>query len=134
MFTKKVFISSLSIMFALSGISVVQAQNTGEQKTNSDISELLTLDENNSEFLKTLMKDGYAELGRYKVEKIKDNVYHWDEGTKKLPGGATDENGAMNNPSSMYFVFTEDGVVLVDLGNGSQNEEVFKTLKQLLNL
>ena len=34
MFTKKVFISSLSIMFALSGISVVQAQNTGEQKTN----------------------------------------------------------------------------------------------------
>lgn len=26
MFTKKVFISSLSIMFALSGISVVQAQ------------------------------------------------------------------------------------------------------------
>lgn len=66
MFTKKVFISSLSIMFALSGISVVQAQNTGEQKTNSDISELLTLDENNSEFLKTLMKDGYAELGRYK--------------------------------------------------------------------
>ena len=71
MFTKKVFISSLSIMFALSGISVVQAQNTGEQKTNSDISELLTLDENNSEFLKTLMKDGYAELGRYKVEKIK---------------------------------------------------------------
>lgn len=71
-------------MFALSGISVVQAQNTGEQ-TNSDISELLTLDENNSEFLKTLMKDGYAELGRYKVEKIKDNVYHWDEGTKKLP-------------------------------------------------
>ena len=85
MFTKKVFISSLSIMFALSGISVVQAQNTGEQKTNSDISELLTLDENNSEFLKTLMKDGYAELGRYKVEKIKDNVYHWDEGTKKLP-------------------------------------------------
>ena len=71
MFTKKVFISSLSIMFALSGISVVQAQNTGEQKTNSDISELLTLDENNSEFLKTLMKDGYAELGRYKVEKSK---------------------------------------------------------------
>ena len=45
MFTKKVFISSLSIMFALSGISVVQAQNTGEQKTNSDISELLTLNE-----------------------------------------------------------------------------------------
>ena len=54
MFTKKVFISSLSIMFALSGISVVQAQNTGEQKTNSDISELLTLDENNSEFLKNV--------------------------------------------------------------------------------
>ena len=72
-----------SVMSALSGISVVQAQNTGEQKTNSDISELLTLDENNSEFLKTLMKDGYAELGRYKVEKIKDNVYHWDEGTKE---------------------------------------------------
>lgn len=32
MFTKKVFISSLSIMFALSGISVVQAQNTGRTK------------------------------------------------------------------------------------------------------
>lgn len=132
MFTKKVFISSLSIMFALSGISVVQAQNTGEQKTNSDISELLTLDENNSEFLKTLMKDGYAELGRYKVEKIKDNVYHWDEGTKKLPGGATDENGAMNNPSSMYFVLSEDGVVLVDLGNGSQNEEDIQNAKTIV--
>ena len=85
MFTKKVFISSLSIMFALSGISVVQAQNSGVQKKNSVIYEILMVVLNNSEFLKTLMKDGYAELGRYKVEKIKDNVYHWDEGTKKLP-------------------------------------------------
>ena len=69
------------------------------------------------EFWDELNKEGYVELGKYKVEKIKDNVYHMDESTKELPGGATDSEGNMNNPSSIYFVERDDSVLMVDLGN-----------------
>ena len=109
MFKKKFFIGSLSLMFALSGIGAVQAE--GDQGSKSTASKVVELDPNGNAFLTDLTDDGYAELGRYKVEKIKDNIYHWDEGTKKLPGGATDESGVTNNPSSMYFVLEEDGVL-----------------------
>lgn len=125
MFKKKFFTCSLSLLVALSGIGAVQAQ--GEQKKNPS-NDLLG---NNNSFLEDL-NDGYAELGRYKVEKINDNVYHWDEGTKDLPGGATDDEGVMNNPSSMYFVVDENGVILVDLGNGSQKEEDINNAKTII--
>ena len=128
MFKKKFFIGSLSLMFALSGIGAVQAE--GDRGSKSTASKVVELDPNGNAFLTDLTDDGYAELGRYKVEKIKDNIYHWDEGTKKLPGGATDESGVTNNPSSMYFVLEEDGVLLVDLGNGSENDEDIQNAKQ----
>lgn len=131
MFKKKFFIGSLSLMFALSGIGAVQAE--GDQGSKSTASKVVELDPNGNAFLTDLTDDGYAELGRYKVEKIKDNIYHWDEGTKKLPGGATDESGVTNNPSSMYFVLEEDGVLLVDLGNGSENDEDIQNAKTIVN-
>ena len=119
MYKKKILIGSLSLMLTFGGIGVVHAQ---EEQVNSSPTEV-GLDAEGNDFLTDLNADGYAELGRYKVEKIKENIYHWDEGTKELPGGANDADGNMNNPSSMYFVLSEKGVVLVDLGNGSSNEE-----------
>lgn len=125
---KKFFISSLSLIFALSGIGAIQAQEKQEVPSN-----VVQLNAEGNAFLTDLNDDGYAELGRYKVEKIKDNIYHWDEGTKKLPGGAVDDNGVSNNPSSMYFVLEDDGVLLVDLGNGSQNNEDIQNAKTIVN-
>ena len=74
MFKKKFFIGSLSLMFALSGIGAVQAE--GDQGSKSTASKVVELDPNGNAFLTDLTDDGYAELGRYKVEKIKDNIYH----------------------------------------------------------
>lgn len=126
---KKLLMCSLSLMLALSGTTLVHAEN-GEQETEAN--EEVEMKAGDNEFLKDLNDDGYAELGKYKVEKIKENIYHWDEGTKSLPGGATDENGNMNNPSSMYFVVEEEGVILIDLGNGavtgSEDEKNAKTI------
>ena len=124
---KKIMISSLCFMFALSGINVVHAEDE-----EPDPEEVVTLEAGDSEFLADLNEDGSAELGKYKVEKIKDNIYHWDEETKALPGGATDDDGNFNNPSSMYFVLGEEGVILIDLGNGaeagSEDEKNAKTI------
>lgn len=128
---KKIFIGYLSIMFAFSTISAIQAEDI--QKSNPAVPKEIVLNETGNAFLADLNEDGYAELGRYKVEKIKDNIYHWDEGTKKLPGGAVDDNGVSNNPSSMYFVLEDDGVLLVDLGNGSQNNEDIQNAKTIVN-
>lgn len=90
-------------------------------------------DESEKAFLTDLNEaDGYAELGKYKVEKMTDKIYHWDEGTKDLPGGATNSSGAMNNPSSMYFVVEDSGVVLVDLGNGATEEEDLANAKTIV--
>lgn len=75
------------------------------------------LDAESTKFLETVTKDGYAEVGQFKVEKIKDNIYHMDEGTKALPGGAVNEQGVMNNPSSIYFVVEENDLLIVDGGN-----------------
>lgn len=69
------------------------------------------------DFWTDLNEDGYVEVGKYKVEKIKENVYHMDEDIQALPGGANDESGNMNNPSSIYFVERDDEVLMVDLGN-----------------
>ena len=69
MFKKKFFIGSLSLMFALSGIGAVQAE--GDQGSKSTASKVVELDPNGNAFLTDLTDDGYAELGRYKVEKIK---------------------------------------------------------------
>lgn len=128
---KKIFFGYLSIMFAFSTISAIQAEDI--QKSNPAVPKEIVLNETGNAFLADLNEDGYAELGRYKVEKIKDNIYHWDEGTKKLPGGAVDDNGVSNNPSSMYFVLEDDGVLLVDLGNGSQNNEDIQNAKTIVN-
>ena len=69
-----------------------------------------------SEFWKALNEKGIVENDTYKVERIRDNVYHMDEGTSALPGGAT-KDGVMNNPSSIYFVVDGDEVLMIDLGN-----------------
>ncbi|MBR2811296.1 MAG: MBL fold metallo-hydrolase, partial [Solobacterium sp.] len=84
---------------------------------NADEEPARDLEAEKAAFLATLNADGYAEVGKYKVEKLTDNVYHMDEGTKALPGGAEDENGAMNNPSSIYFAVEDNDVLIVDLGN-----------------
>ena len=90
------------------------------------------------EFLADLEDDGYAELDAWKVEAIagKDNVYHMDESTTALPGGAYDEDGNMNNPSSIYFVISDDEVLIVDGGNpmevGSTKEAAAKTIVDAL--
>lgn len=126
---KKWLSCSLCLMFAFNGVSGVQAKEVTPSQsdvvTSSDPKAItnnqpVTLDTTGNAFLEDLTADGYAELGKYKVEKIKDNIYHWDEGTKALPGGAQDENGVMNNPSSMYFILNEEGVILIDLGNGAE--------------
>lgn len=130
MLKKKLLIGSLSLAFALSSISTLQA-NGGVEPT-SNPSKTVELNADGNEFLADLNEDGYAELGRYKVEKIKDNIYHWDEETNSLPGGATNDKGEMNNPSSMYFILEDDGVILVDLGNGSQNEEDISNAKKII--
>ena len=74
-------------------------------------------------FLETLETNGYAEVGKYKVEKIIDGVYHMDEATIALPGGATDADGNMNNPSSIYFVIEDGEVLIVDSGNTASGEK-----------
>lgn len=81
---KKIMISALSFVFALSVVDAVYAIGGASEPENSDP---ITARIGENEFLDDLNDDGYAELGKYKVEKIKDNIYHWDEGTKALPGG-----------------------------------------------
>ncbi len=127
---KKFVIGSLSFMFALSCVSVTQVQ--GEETDDSTTNVVVELETDGNEFLTDLADDGYAELGKYKVEEIKDNIYHWDEETEALPGGAIDEEGNMNNPSSMYFVLDDDGVILVDLGNGSSDAEDIQNAKTIV--
>ena len=63
MLKKKIFISSLSLMFALSGISATQAKEV--QKFAP--SKVVDLDPNNNAFLTDLTEDGYAELDRKSV-------------------------------------------------------------------
>lgn len=81
----------------------------------------------------TLQDEKYVEVGKYKVETIKDHVYHMDEGTKELPGGATDSTGNMNNPSSIYFVEDDNAVLMVDLGNPVEaNSEDESNAKEII--
>lgn len=94
-----------------SGDEVTDGEDTTDSVADRD------LEAEKTEFLDTLNQDGYAEVGAYKVEKIKDNIYHMDEATKSLPGGATNEKGDMNNPSSVYFVTDGNSLLIVDGGN-----------------
>lgn len=78
------------------------------------------------DFWSILNSEGSVEYGTYKIEKIKDGIYHMDESTEALPGGATDSDGNINNPSSIYFIEGDDTVLMVDLGNPvSGNSELF---------
>ncbi len=83
------------------------------------------------EFLADL-EDGSAELGAYHVEKMQDGIYHMDESTAALPGGATDSEGNMNNPASIYFVQKNNELMIVDAGNmpadGSEKETAARTI------
>lgn len=79
--------------------------------------------ESRKEFKDKLEKENYAEVNGWKVEKLKDGIYHMDEATKALPGGATDENGNMNNPSSIYFLLEEKTAMIIDGGNPYLNDE-----------
>ncbi|MBR2811346.1 MAG: MBL fold metallo-hydrolase, partial [Solobacterium sp.] len=94
-------------------------------------------------FKEALEKDGYAEMGSYKVEKMRDGIYHMDEETKAVPGGATipdyidretgeTKTGVMNNPSSMYFVVTDNEVVMIDGGDVLRSQEKYDSAKAIL--
>ena len=100
------------------------------------------LESQKAAFLETLENDGYAEFGAYHVEKIKDGVYHMDEELKSCPGGANlpdyvdietgeTKTGVMNNPSSMYFVVTDNEVVMIDGGDVLRSQEKFDSAKML---
>lgn len=95
----------------------------------------LTVMSAENDFLADL-EDGNAELGDYHVEKIQEGIYHMDESTAELPGGATDENGNMNNPASIYFVQKNNELMIVDAGNmpvvGSQKETDARTIVNAL--
>lgn len=73
-------------------------------------------------FLETLQAEGRAEVGVWKVERIRDNVYHMDEDTVGNPGGSISPEGVFNNPSSIYFIVEEGEVLIVDLGNPTFGE------------
>lgn len=103
---------SLMTVFSMN-LSLVFAEETTSRN----------LSQESTDFLNELKKEGYAEVGKYKVEEITNGVYHMDEGIKSLPGGATDENGNMNNPSSIYFVDEGDSVLVVDGGNPIWNNK-----------
>ncbi|MBR4163790.1 MAG: MBL fold metallo-hydrolase, partial [Solobacterium sp.] len=101
------------------------------------------LESQKTAFLETLEKDGYAEFGAYHVEKIKDGVYHMDEELKSCPGGANlpdyvdidtgeTKTGVMNNPSSMYFVVTDNEVVMIDGGDVLRSQEKFDSAKAII--
>lgn len=99
---------------------VTEEGSTDESTTVESQEEVAPLSDGapaTKDFWTDLNEDGYVEVGKYKVEKIKENVYHMDEDIQALPGGANDEAGNMNNPSSIYFVEREDEVLMVDLGN-----------------
>jgi hypothetical protein len=79
-------------------------------------------------FLTALVSDGYAGVGMYKAEKMIDGVYHMGESTVALPGGATDADGNMNNPFSIYFIVEGSEVLIVDNGNtATGNKEIDAT-------
>ncbi len=119
-----VLINSLMV-FSATGIPV-QAEETESStptpSAESTASGTRDLAKEEQTFRQALDTDGYGEVGKYKVEKIKDHVYHMDEGTKALPGGATDSDGNMNNPSSIYFVESDNSILMVDLGNPASGE------------
>lgn len=120
---KKVMMMLLSLMTVFSmNLSLVFAEGTTSRN----------LSQESTEFLNELTKEGYAEVGKYKVEKITNGVYHMDEGIKSLPGGATDENGNMNNPSSIYFVDEGDHVLIVDGGNPIWNNQTLSEDAQII--
>ena len=96
-------------------------------------------------FKAALEKDGYAELGSYKVEKMTDGVYHMDEETKAVPGGATipdyidretgeTKTGVMNNPSSMYMVVNEKGLTMIDAGDVLRSQEKYDSARAILEV
>ena len=119
---KRGIIALTSTVMALSAAEpvtkVTEEGSTDESTTVESQEEVAPLSDGaTKDFWTDLNEDGYVEVGKYKVEKIKENVYHMDEGIQALPGGANDEAGNMNNPSSIYFVEREDEVLMVDLGN-----------------
>ncbi len=94
-------------------------------------------------FKSTLASKGNAEIGSYKVEKIKDGVYHMDENTTTVPGGATipdyidretgeTVSGVLNNPSDMYFVVTGKEVVMIDGGDVLRSQEKYDSAKFII--
>lgn len=125
---------SLAMMFSLTPQIVLaeEVETPEETNENAETEDVPAVIDETNDFLTDLQDDGYAELGAWKVEHIKDNIYHMDEETEALPGGATDEDGNMNNPSSIYFVVEEDELLVIDGGNpsteGSQKEADAKTI------
>ena len=120
---KKILMMLLSLMTVFSmNLSLVFAEETTSRN----------LSQESTDFLNELKKEGYAEVGKYKVEEITNGVYHMDEGIKSLPGGATDENGNMNNPSSIYFVDEGDSVLVVDGGNPIWNNQTLSEDAQII--
>ncbi len=128
---KKALYVSVSAAMAFASVATVMAE--GEETAETPVTPTVTAEE----FLADLA-DGYAEAGAWKVEAVKgkENVYHMDEETEALPGGANDADGNMNNPSSIYFVVGETEVLIVDGGNpsgvGSQKEADAKMIVEAM--
>jgi glyoxylase-like metal-dependent hydrolase (beta-lactamase superfamily II) len=66
-----------------------------------------------------------------------------DEETKEVPGGANipdykdretgeEKTEVMNNPSSMYFVVTDNEVVMIDGGDVLRSEEKYESAKSII--
>ena len=96
-------------------------------------------------FKAALEADNYAEMGSWKVELMKDGIYHMDEETKAVPGGATipdykdrvtgeTVSGVMNNPSSIYFVVTENALTVIDGGDVLRSQEKYDSAKAILEV
>ena len=143
---KKLGASLLALMMMVpNGAFRVLAEEAPADDPAPEVTEERDIEAEKEAFKAALEKDGYAEIGSYKVEKMRDGVYHMDEGTKAFPGGSTldpyidrvtgeEVSGVMNNPSSMYFVVTENEVVMIDGGDVLRSQEKYDSAKAILDV
>ncbi|MBQ7991449.1 MAG: MBL fold metallo-hydrolase, partial [Solobacterium sp.] len=143
---KKLGASLLALMMMVpNGAFRVLAEEAPAEDPAPEVTEERDIEAEKEAFKAALEKDGYAEIGSYKVEKMRDGVYHMDEETKAFPGGSTldpyidvvtgeEVTGVMNNPSSMYFVVTDNEVVMIDGGDVLRSQEKYDSAKAILDV
>ncbi|MBQ9824658.1 MAG: MBL fold metallo-hydrolase, partial [Solobacterium sp.] len=143
---KKFGASLLALMMMVpNGAFRVLAEEAPAEDPAPEVTEERDIEAEKEAFKAALEKDGYAEIGSYKVEKMRDGVYHMDEETKAFPGGSTldpyidrvtgeEVSNVMNNPSSMYFVVTDNEVVMIDGGDVLRSQEKYDSAKAILDV